>query len=67
MRSSENAQTKASMEGQCGGGGAAGPPVQQGSALPRLGLQVSHGNQLCDVKRKTPSLPGPPSLGEDDI
>lgn len=34
---------------------------------PRLGLQVSHGNQLCDVKRKTPSLPGPPSLGEDDI
>lgn len=55
------------MEGQCGGGGAAGPPVQQGSALPRLGLQVSHGNQLCDVKRKTPSLPGPPSLGEDDI
>lgn len=65
MRSSENAQTKASMEGQRGGGGEAGPPVQQGSALPHLGLQVSHGNQLYDVKRKTSSLPGLPSLGGD--
>lgn len=66
MRSSENAQTKASMEGQNGGGGAAGPPVQQGSVLPSLDLQGSHGNQLCDVKRKTLSLPGPSSLGENE-